>query len=179
MMATLLRLETPTVMNIDTDCGVTRHNTSNEDDIVVMDGRTTIRKLCAFRKCHRFEHGDSHISLCWTVFLIVIVVILGCPGSSVGLPVPGRLEADHKGAGRQDGGRQKRAIIGDNVVSTHFSVLCCYIAKFNMVTLNTLLDNQGSGLYEARKYIDAGPQTESNMCQVAWYFSDSELILEQ
>jgi hypothetical protein len=118
MMAALLRLGVPTVMNIDLNCGEIRHKTCYEDDIVVNDRRTTRRDWCGYRKCPRLEHGGCHISLCWTVFLIVIIVVLWCPGSSFGKPVPGTLEGDWRVSARDGNGRQKRAIIGDNVVST-------------------------------------------------------------
>lgn len=124
MMAALLRLGIPAGMNIDLNCSEIRHKTCYEDDIVVNYRRTTIRNWCSFRKCPMFEHGGCHISLCWTVFLVVIVVVLWCPGSSFGKPVPGTLEGDQEGLGRNDSGRQKRAIIGDNVVSTKPKVLC-------------------------------------------------------
>jgi hypothetical protein len=125
MMAALLRFEMPTVMNVEErNCSEIRQKTWYEDDIVVMDGRTTRRKCCGFRKCPRFEHGGCHINLCWTVCLIVVTILLWCPGASFGMPVPGRLEAEQREAGREDGSRQKRAIIGDNVVSTRPKILC-------------------------------------------------------
>lgn len=129
MMAALLRVGVPTVMNIDLNCSEIRHKTCYEDDIVVNDRRTTRRNWCGFRKCPRFEHGGCHISSCWMVVLIVIIVVLWCPGSSFGKPLPGTLQGGQRGLGRDDSGRQKRAIIGDNVVSTKRKVLCLMSRK--------------------------------------------------
>lgn len=126
MMDTLLRLEMPTVMKVkELNCSETRQKRCCEDDIVEMDGRTTRKKCCGFRKCPRFDVRGCHINLCWTVCLIVVTVLLLYPGVSFGMPAPGRLEAEQ----RADGSRQKRAIIGDNVVSTPFENLVSYAAK--------------------------------------------------
>ena len=116
MMAGLLRLETPKVMN-DHTCSEICHNTRCIGNIVGMDGRTTSRNSYGFTKCLRFEHGGCRISLCWTVLFIVFMVFMWCLTSSFGMPVPGSLGAGRKGQGRENGGRKKRAIIGDNVVS--------------------------------------------------------------
>jgi hypothetical protein len=117
MMAGLSRLETPKVMNVE-DCSEVRHNTRRIGNIVVMDERTTSRKPHGFTKCLRFEDsGCRRISLCWTVLFIVVMVFMWYPASSFGMPAPGSLGAGQRGQGRENGGRQKRAIIGDNVVS--------------------------------------------------------------
>jgi hypothetical protein len=119
MMAGLLRLETPKVMNVDDlNSSEIRQKRCCIGNIVIMDERTTRRKLYGFTKCPRFEHGGFHISLCWTVLFIVVMVFMWYPGSSSGMPVPGRPGADQRGQESENGGRQKRAIIGDNVVST-------------------------------------------------------------
>ncbi|PSN44374.1 hypothetical protein C0J52_10931 [Blattella germanica] len=88
------------------------HKTYNECDIVIakIDERTTKKRWCGFRMRPRFELGRCHVSWCWTVFLIVHMVILCCPVSSFGMPVPERPD-------RESGGRHRRNIIGDNVVS--------------------------------------------------------------
>jgi hypothetical protein len=118
MMAGLLTLEAPKVMNVgDLTCSEIRHSTRCIGNIGVMDERTTCRKSYVFTKCLRFEHGGCRISLCWTVFFIVVMVFMWYPASSFGMPVPGSLGAGQRGQGRENGGRQKRAIIGDNVVS--------------------------------------------------------------
>lgn len=111
------------MMDIDLNCSETRHKTCYEDDIVVSDRRTSRRNWWGFRKCPGFEHGGCRISLCWTAFLIVIIVLWWCPISSFGKPVPGTLDGDRRGLGRDESGRQKRAIIGDNVVSTESRVV--------------------------------------------------------
>jgi hypothetical protein len=123
MMAGLLSLEKPKVMNVDDlHCSEIRQKTCCIGNIVVMDERTTRRKLYGFTKCPSFEHGGCRISLCWTVLFIVVMVFMWYPGSSFGMSVPGRLGAGQRGQGRENGGRQKRAIIGDNVVSTQHTV---------------------------------------------------------
>jgi len=114
MMAGLLRLETSKVMKVED----IRHNTHCIGNTDVMDERTTSRKSHGFTKCLRFENsGCRHISLCWTVLFIVVMVLMWYPASSFGMPAPGSLGAGQSGQGRENGGRQKRAIIGDNVVS--------------------------------------------------------------
>lgn len=134
MMDTLLRLEMPTVMKVkEPNCSEIRQKRYCEDDVVVMDGRTTRKKYCGFRKCPRFDVGGCHINLCWTVCLIV-TILLWYPGVSFGMPAPGRLEAEQRGAGREHGSRQKRAIIGDNVVSTPIKNRLSYIVKFQCTT---------------------------------------------
>jgi hypothetical protein len=76
-MAGLLRLETPKVMNAeDLTCSEIRYNTRCLGNIVVMDERTTSRKLYGFTKCLGFEHGSCRTSLCWRVFLVVIMVFM-------------------------------------------------------------------------------------------------------
>lgn len=117
MMAGLFRSETPKVMNVeDLNCEI-RQKTCCVDNNVVMDERTTRRKSCGFTKCPSYEHGGCRISLCWTVLFIVVTVFMWYPASSFGMPVPGRPGAGQRGQGRENGGLQKRAIIGDNVVS--------------------------------------------------------------
>jgi hypothetical protein len=118
MMAGLLSLETPKVMNAeDLTCSEIRHNTRCIGNIVVMDERTTNRKSYGFRKCLGFEHGGC-ISLRWTVLFIVF---MWYPTSSFGMTVPGSLVSGQSEQGRENGERQKRAIIGDNVVSIQFT----------------------------------------------------------
>jgi len=51
------------------------------------------------------------------------MVFMWYPASSFGMSVPGSLGAGQRGQGRENGGRQKRAIIGDNVVSIQFTAL--------------------------------------------------------
>lgn len=118
MTDTLLRLEMPTVMKVkELNCSEIRQKTCCEDAVVEMDGRTTRKKYCGFRNCTRFELDG----LCWTMCLIVAMVLLWYPGVSFGMPAPGRVETEQRAAaaaGREHGSRQKRAIIGDNVVST-------------------------------------------------------------
>jgi hypothetical protein len=118
MMATLIRLEMPTVMVKELNCSEIRQKTCCEDD-VVMDGRTRRINCCGFINCPRFDHGGCHINPCWTVCLIVAMILLWYPGVCYGMPVAGRLEAE-----REHSSRQKRAIIGDNVVSTPAGNLC-------------------------------------------------------
>jgi len=124
MMAVLLRLETPKVMNVeDNTCSEIRQNKRCIGNIGVMDERTTSRKSYGFTKSLRFEHGGCRISLCWTVLFIVVMVFIWYPASSFGMRVPGSLGAGQRGQGRENGGRQKRAIIGDNVVSIQSTAL--------------------------------------------------------
>lgn len=133
MMDTLLRIEMPTVMKVkEPNCSEIRQKRYCEDDVVVMDGRTTRRKYCGFRKCPRFDGGGCHINLCWTVCLIVVTILLWYPSVSFGMPAPGRLEAEQRAAGREHGSRQKRAIIGDNVVSTQ--IKNPYVAQLQYTT---------------------------------------------
>jgi len=124
MMAGLVRLETPIVMNVeDLTCREISQNTGCIGNTGVMDGRTTSGKSHGFTKCLRFEHGGCRNSLCWTVLFIVVMVFMWYPASSFGMPVPGSLGAGQRGQGRENGGRQKRAIIGDNVVSKQSTAL--------------------------------------------------------
>jgi hypothetical protein len=117
MMAGLFGLETPKVMNVE-DCSEIRHNTRRIGNIVVMQERTTGRKSHGFTRCLRFQNsGCRRISLCWTVIFIVVMVFMWYPASTFGMQAPGSLGAGQRGQRRENSGRQKRAIIDDNVVS--------------------------------------------------------------
>lgn len=121
----------PPVLDCEVDCNDVCHTTNGGNNIVViqrMSGRTTTRRLCGFKMRARFQHSGCH-SLCWTVFSIVVVTLVMCPGSSFGMPVPGRHE------GHKTRGVQKRSIIGDNVVSTIFILvlnIMTYYSRLNV-----------------------------------------------
>jgi hypothetical protein len=119
MMARSTGVETAKVMNAeDLPCSEIRQKTRCIGNNGVMDGRTTRRKSYGSTKCSRLEYSGCHISLRWTV--LAVMVFMCYPSSGFGMQVPGSLRAGQRGQGRENGGRQKRAIIGDNVVSIHY-----------------------------------------------------------
>lgn len=120
MMAGLLRSEMLKAMNVeDLNCSEIRQKARCVGNVVMYE-RTARRNLYGFTKCPRFQHSGCRISSCWTVFFIVVMVFMLYPVSSFGMPILGRRGADQREQG-DNGGRQKRAIVGENVVSAQLS----------------------------------------------------------
>jgi hypothetical protein len=109
----------PTLMKFEElNCSEMRQKTCCEVDAVLTDGRTRRIKCCGLRNCPWFDHSGGHVSLCWTVCMIVVMILLWYPGASFGMSLPRRHETEQGTTERGNGSRHRRAIIGDNVVST-------------------------------------------------------------
>lgn len=86
MMLPLLRLEPAMEHCVHTNCD----GYQNFVVIPERDRRTTRKKWCGLRMRPRFELRGCHVSLCWTVLIVVFLVILCCPSHA--LPIPEKSE---------------------------------------------------------------------------------------